>query len=72
MYRGPLGFEIKMPELLTAHRLLELVYDEAAPTSSESSSNLLPSAEMYSVPPLLIEKDATREYLYVLDQHEVL
>lgn len=58
---------MKFPVLLTAHCRLELVYNEAAPSVSESSLNLVPSADTCSAPPHLIENEATRQIILFLN-----
>ena len=51
---------MKFPAQLTAHWLSVLVYNEAAPSISESSSNSMPDADFWAVPPHLIENEAAQ------------
>lgn len=52
---------MKFPTLLTAQRLSELARCEAAPSVSESSSYSIPDADVWPVPPHLIENEAAIE-----------
>jgi hypothetical protein len=52
---------MKFPVLLTAHRLSELVYSEAAPIDSQSPSYSIPDADVLAVPPHLTENVSAME-----------